>query len=224
MSTVFDHDASGLEVRPPDVGGLEVSTKVQIAQGLETFIGYDALEVVNNGQDGIDGTKTDGFTEETERNPRGKKLWLILAGVSLLLVIVGAVLGLGSRHSHRAPVKTPEASATPEASGKPPGSSNSPPNAVYATSGIGVTGWWTGSSSFTIRLIYQGHDGDLRLMRYHSGDGTWSALAKLTSTNAKLGTPIAASCFNIPFFFFTPVTNSNVSLVEQSSSSLITCY
>ncbi|KAH0526808.1 hypothetical protein TsFJ059_010089 [Trichoderma semiorbis] len=211
MSTIFDRDASGLEVRPPDVGGLEVSTKAQIADGLEIFGGYDGLEVVNNGQESIGGIKADRFIEETERKPRRTKLWLILAGAALLLVIAGAVLGgvLGSRHSHKAPLETLGASATPEASVKPPSSSDPPPNAVYATSGIGVTGWWTGSSSFTIRLIYQGHDGDLRLMRYHSGDGKWSTLASLTGTNAKLGTPIAASCFNIPFFFFTPVTNSN---------------
>ncbi|KAK0761409.1 hypothetical protein N5P37_006359 [Trichoderma harzianum] len=221
MSTIFGRDASGLEVqlpdigglevRPPDVGGLEVSTKIQIAQGLEAFSGYDGLEVVNNGQNGIGGTKTQDFIEETEPKPRRKKLWFILAGVALLLVVVGAVLGgiLGSRHNHKAPAKTRGASATPEASGKPPGSSDPPLTAVYTTSGIGVTGWWTGSSSFTIRLIYQRHNGDLRLMRYHSGDGKWSTLANLTGTRAKLGTPIAASCFNIPFFFFTPVTSSN---------------
>lgn len=223
MNTIFDRDGSGLEVRlpdvgglevrPPDVGGLEVSNKAQIAQGLEAFSSHDGLEVANNGQDG--GIKAEEFIEETERKPRRKKLWLILTGVALLLVIVGAVLGgvFGSQHSHKAPAKTPGVSATPEASGKPPGSSDPPPNAVYTTSGIGVTGWWTGSSSFTIRLIYQGHDGDLRLMRYHSGDGKWSTLANLTGTKAKLGTPIAASCFNIPFFFFTPVTNSNVSVL-----------
>ncbi|KAJ4854846.1 uncharacterized protein T069G_10404 [Trichoderma breve] len=211
MRTIIDRDDTGLEVRPPDVGGLEVSTKAQIAQGLEAFRGYDGLEVVNNAQAGIDGIKTEGFIKETERKPRRKKLWLVLAGIALLLVIVGAVLGgvLGSRHIHKAPTETPGVATAPDASGKPPRSSDPPPNAVYATSGIGVTGWWTGSSSFTIRLIYQGHDGDLRLMQYHSGDGKWSTLANLTGTNAKLGTPIAASCFNIPFFFFTPMTSSN---------------
>lgn len=215
MRTIIDRDDTGLEVRPPDVGGLEVSIKAQIAQGLEAFRGYDGLEVVNNAQAGIDGIKTEGFIKEPEPKPRRKKLWLVLAGIALLLVIVGAVSGgvLGSRHIHKAPTETPGIATAPEASGKPPRSSDPPPNAVYATSGIGVTGWWTGSSSFTIRLIYQGHDGDLRLMRYHSGDGKWSTLANLTGTNAKLGTPIAASCFNIPFFFFTPVTSSNVSLV-----------
>ncbi|EHK18003.1 uncharacterized protein TRIVIDRAFT_226121 [Trichoderma virens Gv29-8] len=220
MSTIFDRDTSGLEVRPPDVGGLEVrtpdigglevSTKAQLAQGLEVFRGYDGLEVINNGADGNSGIKTEGLIEETERKPRKKKLWFILAGVALLLVIVGAVLGgvFGSRRNHKTPVETPGASATPEASATPPASSG-PLNAIYAGSGIGVTGWWTGSSSFTIRLIYQGQDGNLRLMRYHSGDGKWSTLATLTDTKAKLGTPITASCFNIPFFFFTPVTSSN---------------
>ncbi|KAL7932961.1 hypothetical protein V8C35DRAFT_66923 [Trichoderma chlorosporum] len=217
MSTIYDHDASGLEVRPPDMGGLEVrppdvgelevSNKTQFAQGLETFHGYDGLEAINNGQNDIGATKPEDFIE---RKPRGKRRWLILAGIALLLAIVAAVLGgvLGSRQNHKTSVEKPGASATPEASPKPSNSSD-PPSAVYASSGIGVTGWWTGSSSFTIRLIYQGQDGDLRLMRYHSGDGEWSMLAKLTDTKAKLGTPIAASCFNIPFFFFTPVTSSN---------------
>ncbi|KAL7942615.1 hypothetical protein V8C42DRAFT_354739 [Trichoderma barbatum] len=204
MSTILDRDASGLEVRPPEVGGLEVSTKAQLAQGLEVFRGYEGLEGVNNGPDDSCGTKTEGFIEETERKPRREKLWLILAGVAMLLAIVAAVLGgvLGPRRNHKTPAETPEASATS------PASSDSP-NAVYLSSSIGVTGWWTGSSSFTIRLIYQGQDGNLLLMRYHSGDGKWSTLAILTDTKAKLGSPIAASCFNIPFFFFTPVTSSN---------------
>lgn len=221
MSTIFNHDAAGLEVvQTPYVADLEVSTKTQFAQGLEVVRGYDGLEVVNNGPDGI---KTEGFIQGDGRSPRRKKLWLIVGGVVLLLVVVAAVVGgvLGSRHSHKTPAPTPDTSATPPASSSSPSSSSSssdpppsnPPNAVYASSGIGVTGWWTGSSSFTIRLIYQGEDGNLRLMRYHSGDGKWSTLATLTGLNAKRGSPIAASCFNIPNYFFSPVTSTNVSPV-----------
>jgi hypothetical protein len=114
-----------------------------------------------------------------------------------------SVLGLRLNNT-KTPTKTPQASATP------PATSSTPANAVYATSGIGVTGWWTGPSSFTIRLVYQGTDGYLRLMRYHSGDGNWSTLATFSDANAKLGSPIAASSYSIPFYCFSPITSSNV--------------
>ncbi|KAL6898211.1 hypothetical protein GGI43DRAFT_428447 [Trichoderma evansii] len=179
MSVICDRDPCGLGVRPPEdglevwspeVGGLEISNRVQVEQALELR----------------------------------KKPWLIrvLTGVALLFVIVAAVLGvvLGLRLNNR---------THSESSTTPPASSSKPTNAVYANSGIGVTGWWTGPSSFTIRLVYQGQDGYLRLMRYHSGDGKWSTLATFSDAKAKLGTPIAASCYNIPFYCFSPITSSD---------------
>ncbi|OTA08629.1 hypothetical protein A9Z42_0003280 [Trichoderma parareesei] len=188
--------------------GLEVSTNAEVEQGLEVFHGDDGLQVVNLGLDGIGGeSKSEAQIKEPERKPARKKLWLIIAGVVSLLVIVAAIVGgvVASRHRY---TSSPSASSTPSASPTPSKPSSSP-NAAHERSGIGVTGWWTGSSKFNIRLIYQGQDGNLRIMGYHSGDGNWSTLATLKDTKAKQGTPIAASCFNVPVFYFTPVTSSN---------------
>lgn len=235
MSVIYDRDPCGLEVRPPedglevwapDVGGLEVLSRVQVEQALEVFRGYDDLEAVDPSPSHISRIKTESYIDETEQkqNPLSKRPWLIivLSSVTLLFVIVAAVLGvvLGLRlnsNNNSSNNKTP--SETPRASTTPPASSSKPASAVYASSGIGVTGWWTGPSSFTIRLVYQGHDGYLRLMRYHSGDGKWSTLATFSDAKAKLGTPIAASCYNIPFYCFSPITSSDVR--EKSPSMLI---
>ncbi|PNP41792.1 hypothetical protein TGAMA5MH_06385 [Trichoderma gamsii] len=223
MSVIYDRDPCGLEVRPPeeglevwapDVGGLEVSTREQVEQALEVFCGCDDLEAVDPSANGFVRVNTESFIEKPEQESSDehlrKKQWLILtlAGVAVLFIILATVLGivLGLRlnnSSSKTPTETPRASATP------PATSSKPANAVYATSGIGVTGWWTGPSSFTIRLIYQDQHGYLRLMRYHSGDGTWSTLAIFSDANAKLGSPIAASSYNIPFYCFSPITSSN---------------
>ncbi|PTB76445.1 hypothetical protein M440DRAFT_1333822 [Trichoderma longibrachiatum ATCC 18648] len=190
--------------------GLEVSTHAQVGQGLEVF-GDDGLQVVNFGLDSIGGDpKGEAQIKETERKAARKKLWLIITGIVSLLVIVAAVVGgvVASRHRHTSSSAGSQASSTPSPSSipsKPPSS----PNDADARSGIGVTGWWTGSSSFNIRLVYRGQDGDLRVMGYHSGDGNWSRLATLEDTKAKRGTPIAASSFNVPVFYFTPVTSTN---------------
>lgn len=232
MSVIYDRDPCGLEVRPPedglevwapDVGGLQVSTRVQVEQALEAFRGCDDLEAVNPSSSGIARVNTESFIEEIEQkqSPPNKKPWLILvlAGVALLFVIVAAVLGVvvglrlnnnsnnNNDNNKTTPAESPQASSTTT----PPISPSKPANAVHAGSGIGITGWWTGPSSFTIRLVYQGQDGYLRLMRYHSGDGKWSTLAIFSDARAKLGTPIAASCYNIPYYCFSPITSSDVS-------------
>lgn len=222
MSVIYDRDPCGLEVRPPEeglevwapeVGGLEFSTRVQIEQVSEVFRGCDDLETVDLRANGFVKINAESFNEKPKQNlsdeQSTKKQWLILvlSGITLLFIIVATVLGivLGLRlNNTKTPTETPQASATP------PATSSKPANAAYATSGIGVTGWWTGPSSFTIRLVYQGQDGYLRLMRYHSGDGNWSTLATFSDANAKLGSPIAASSYNIPFYCFSPITSSNV--------------
>ncbi|KAH0490997.1 hypothetical protein TgHK011_002443 [Trichoderma gracile] len=219
MSSMSDCDAPGRQVvqRADSPPGLEVTTNAQVEQGLEVLHGDDGLQVVNFGLDGIGGdSKNDTQIKEIERKPPKKKLWLIVAGVVSLLVIVAAVVGgvVASRHRHTPSATSPDGPAGPQASSTPSASlpaskPSSSPNAAYERSGIGVTGWWTSSSSFNIRLVYQGQDGDLRMMGYHSGDGNWSTLATLRDTKAKLGTSIAASSFNVPVFYFTPVTSSN---------------
>lgn len=222
MNSISERDAAKLPMghQRAYYPGLEVSTNAQVGQGLEVFRGDDGLEVVNFGLDAVgSGSKNEAEIKESERKePVRKKLWLIVAGVVIsLLVIAAAVAGgvvASRRHGHKSATTRPDDSAGSQPSSTPSTSSNSSssPNAAYARSGVGVTGWWTSSSSFNIRLIYQGQDGDLRLMRYHSGDGKWSMLATFEDTKAKRGTPIAASCFNVPVFYFTPVTDSNVSL------------
>ncbi|KAL7804740.1 hypothetical protein V8C44DRAFT_342808 [Trichoderma aethiopicum] len=212
MNSMSGRDTAGRQIvqRVDSPPGLEVSTHAQVGQGLEVF-GDDGLQVVNFGLDGIGGdSKSEAQIDETERKATRKKLWLMIAGVISLLVIVAAVVGgvVASRHRHTSSSAGSQASSTPSpssTSSKPPSS----PNDAHARSGIGVTGWWTGSSSFNIRLFYQGQDGDLRVMGYHSGDGNWSKLATLEDTKAKRGTSIAASSFNVPVFYFTPVTSTN---------------
>ncbi|KAL9488804.1 hypothetical protein ACSS6W_001081 [Trichoderma asperelloides] len=235
MSVIYDRDPCGLEVRPPedglevwapDVGGLQVSTRVQVEQALEAFRGCDDLEAVNPSSSGIARANTESFIEEIEQkqNPPNKKPWLILvlAGIALLFVIVAAVLGvvvgLRLNNNKTTPAESPQASSTTTT---PPVSSSKPASAVHANSGIGVTGWWTGPSSFTIRLVYQGQDGYLRLMRYHSGDGKWSTLAIFSDARAKLGTPIAASCYNIPYYCFSPITSSDVEIFYLNDQNMI---
>ncbi|KAL7798574.1 hypothetical protein V8C37DRAFT_368331 [Trichoderma ceciliae] len=203
MSTTLsqlDHDAAGLEVvQRPDHAELEVSTKPHFAHGLQVFRGDEGLEVASNGSAGVGNTETGDSNKE--REPRRKMPWLIAAAIVFLLVVVGAVLSgvLVSRHNH-------ETRTTPNATMTPSSTSSSP---IYAGSSIGVTGWWTSTSDFSIRLVYQGGDGDLRLMRYNSGQGNWSTMTTLTDLDAKLGSPIATSCFNSTLFFDSLVTGDN---------------
>ncbi|KAK1253067.1 hypothetical protein MKX08_004254 [Trichoderma sp. CBMAI-0020] len=188
--------------------GLEVPIRVQVEQALQVFRGCVDLEAMDPSANGFVRINAESLIEKYEqsspdRQPRKKKwLILVLSGVALF-VIVAAVLGLRlNNNNSRTPAETPQAFATP------PATSSKPSNDVYVVSGIRVIGWWTCPSSFTIRL-YQQQNGYLRLVRYHSGDGNWSTLTIFSDTNAKLGSPIAASSFNIPFYGFSPITSSN---------------
>lgn len=202
MRVIYDRDPCGLEVQPPEdglevwppeVGGLQVSTRVQVEQALEVFRGCDDLEAIDPNSSGIARANTESLIDKIEQEPNKqprKKPWLILVliGVALLFVMVAAVLGivlglrLNNKNNNNNDNKTPS-----EPSTTPPASSSKPFNAVYASSGIGVTGWWTDPSSFTIRLVYQRQDCHLRLMRYHSGNGKWSTLATFSDAKAKIG-------------------------------------
>ncbi|KAK6448336.1 hypothetical protein FP744_10004586 [Trichoderma asperellum] len=209
MSTTLHHDIGGLEVVPgsdlntegleavhnPDHDGLEASTKVQTAYGLEV-VDKDG----STNMDNIEGGK--------QHNPKRKRLWIIVAAVVLVLVIVGAVVGgvVGSQNSHKT-LATPSSSSTPSSSTSAP-SSSATASSVYASSGIGVTGWWTSQSDFSIRLAYQGSDSYLHMMQYNSGDDGWSAMTILTNLDVKKGSPIAVSCFNSSIFFDATVNSA----------------
>ncbi|KAL7924018.1 hypothetical protein ACQKWADRAFT_288555 [Trichoderma austrokoningii] len=201
-----DHNAAGLEVAPNHgYDGLEASPKVQTAYGLEA--------VSKDGSNNMDNIK--GPRWGKTHSPRTKRLWLIVAAVVLVLVVVGAVVGgvVGSRSSHNTR-PTPSSSSTPSSSTSAP-SSSATASSVYASSGIGVTGWWTSDSDFSIRLAYQGDDSYLHMMQYNSGDDDWSAMTILTELDIKKGSPLAISCFNSSIFFNAAVdSNTNFTQIE----------
>lgn len=203
----------------PYVAELEAPTRTQAAHGLQVFHGDDGLEVASNSTVAMGGAKSEVFSEENEPKQRRRMWCFIIAGVLLLVVIAVSVVGgvLGSRYNHRTPT-TSNATATTSSATSPaipsasPSTTSSP---VYASSSIGVTGWWTGASSFSIRLVYQGEDGYLRLMQYNSGDSSWSTMTTLTTLDARLGSPFAISAFNGTLFFNRPVISTNVSRIAS---------
>ncbi|PTB38099.1 hypothetical protein M441DRAFT_29503 [Trichoderma asperellum CBS 433.97] len=155
-----------------------------------------------------------------QRSPRRKRLWIIVAAVVLLLVVVAAVVGgvVGSRHQHK--TTTASNSSNPSSDSSPTSSSTSSstpsstpsstsPNAAYSSSSIAVTGWWTSTSSYSIRLFYQGKDEHLRLIGYDSTDGMWSTVTTLTGPTLRLGSPIAACNYNSTLYFSSAVTSTN---------------
>lgn len=148
---------------------------------------------------------------EQKTDPQRKRLWLIVAAVVLVLVIVGAVVGgvVGSQNSHKT-AATPTSSSAPSSSTSAPASSTTT-SSIDASSGIGVTGWWSSDSDFSIRLAYQGDDSYLHMMEYNSGDNGWSTMTILTELDMKQGSPIAMSCFNNPVYYNSQVTSDNVS-------------
>ncbi|PNP47474.1 hypothetical protein TGAMA5MH_01295 [Trichoderma gamsii] len=219
MSTTLSHDSEGLEVVPGSdnnveglevahnhgFDGLEASPKVQTAYGLEA--------VSKDGSSNMD--NIEGARWSKSQNPRRKRLWLIIAAVVLVLVIVGAVVGgvVGSRSNHKA-LATPSSSSTPSPSTSAPSSSTTA-SSIDASSGIGVTGWWSSDSDFSIRLAYQGDDSYLHMMQYNSGDDDWSTMTILTNLDVKQGSPIALSCFNNPVFSNSdPNSDNNYTQIE----------
>lgn len=215
MSMTLNHDSEGLEVVPgseltaeglevvhnPDLNGLEASAKIQAAYGSEAM-GKDGSSNMDN---------IEGVRWNKPNNSKKKRLWIIVAAVVLVLVIVGAVVGgvVGSRNSHKT-LATPSSSSTPASTTSAP-SSSATASSVYAASAIGVTGWWTSQSDFSIRLGYQGDDDYLHMMQYNSGDKDWSTMTILTNLDMKKGSPIAISCFNSSIFFNAAVNSDSVS-------------
>lgn len=229
MSKLPDYESAGPGA-PSESGysALEVSHRLSGAGAPEVYGAYDGLEVVNGDMIGVGSEvklDTGAAIEEQspQKSPRRKKLWIVVAAVVLLLVVVAAVVGgvVGSRHQHS--TTTASTSSNPSSdssttsssiSSSTPSSTPSPtsPNAAYSSSSIAVTGWWTAASSYSIRLFYQGKDGNLRYIGYDSTDGMWSTVTTLTGPSLRLGSPIASCNYNSTLYFSSTSTATNVSL------------
>lgn len=215
MSSTLNHDSEGLEVVPGsdhNAEGLEVVHN-QGFDGLEASPKVQTAYVDAMSKDGSDNMENvEGARWSKTHSPRRKRLWLIVAAVVVVLVIVGAVVGgvVGSRNNHKTLAAAPGSSSAASSTTSAP-SSSATASPVHAGSGIGVTGWWTSQSDFSIRLAYQGDDSYLHMMQYNSGDDDWSAMTILTNLDVKLGSPIAISCFNSSIFFNSAVNSDSVS-------------
>ncbi|KAL6812894.1 hypothetical protein GGI42DRAFT_313168 [Trichoderma sp. SZMC 28013] len=210
-------ETSGPGVLPEvDASGLEVPNTLG-DPGPEHFRGYDGLEVVNgdllNESNKIkaENEAASAIGHNTpQKTARKRLIWIAVAVGILVVVIVAAVVGgvLGSRHHHDSSASSASSSPTSSASSTP--SSSPSPNAIYSKSSISVTGWWETTSSYNIRLAYQGNDGLLRMIGYSSDDEKWSTVSTYHADPApKMGTSIAVCCYNSTFYSNSKATSSN---------------
>ncbi|QYT04847.1 hypothetical protein H0G86_011750 [Trichoderma simmonsii] len=203
-----------------DASRLDGSNTLGDAGAPELFRGYDGLEVVN-GDLLNESNKIKAENEATpsighntpQKNARRRLLWIAIGIVILVVVIVAAVVGgvLGSRHHHDSSASSKSSSTpTSSASSTPSSSSSSSPSAIYSKSSLGVTGWWETTSSYNIRLAYQGNDGQLRMIGYSSNNDKWSAVSTYNvDPEPKMGTPLATCCYNSTFYSGGKVTSDN---------------
>ncbi|KAK1254112.1 hypothetical protein MKX08_008107 [Trichoderma sp. CBMAI-0020] len=222
MSTLPSYESAGPGA--PSEGGysaLEVSHRLSGTTAPEVYGAYDGLEVVNGNM--IDASNkvkvdTEAAAEEPlpQKGPGKKKLWIIVGAVVLVVVVVAAVVGgvVGSRHHNSTTTASTSSdpsstSSSPSSSTPSPTPSSTSPNAAYSSSSIAVTGWWTTTSSYSIRLFYQGKDGHLRLIGYDSTDGMWSTVTTLSGPDVKLGSPIATCNYNTTVYFGSAVNSGN---------------
>ncbi|KAL6901279.1 hypothetical protein GGI43DRAFT_404450 [Trichoderma evansii] len=193
-------EATGPEVLP------EVDASENGTAAPEPFRGYDGLEVVtDNLSDSRVKTKAEKEaamaiegTMPQKNSRRRRIIWIAIAAVVLVVVVVAAIVGgvLGSRHHHNSAT-----SSTP---------SPSSPNSIASNSSIAVTGWWETTNQYNIRLFYQGNDEQLRMISYSSNDDKWSTVATYhTDPPPRMGTPLAASCYNSTFYFKDEVNSTS---------------
>ncbi|KAH8125760.1 hypothetical protein ACSS6W_005687 [Trichoderma asperelloides] len=204
-------EATGPEVLP------EVDSSGNGTAAPELFRGYDGLEVVADDLPGS-GVKTKAENEAVpaielptpQKNARRRRIiWVAVAAVVLVVVIVAAVVGgvVGSRHHHNSAASSRSSSAPSSPSSAP---SSSSPNSIARNSSIAVTGWWETTSQYNIRLFYQGNDGQLRMTGYSSSDDKWSTVATYqTDPPPRMGSPLAASCYNSTFYFKDEVNSTS---------------
>lgn len=209
-------EATGPEVLP------EVDASENGTAAPELFRGCDGLEVVT---DDLSGSRVETKAEKEavtaiegttpqKISRRRRIIWFAVAAVVLVLVVVAAVVGgvLGSRHHHNFAASS-NSSSTPSPSSTP---SSSSPNSIAPSSSIAVTGWWETTSQYNIRLFYQGNDEQLRMIGYSSSDDKWSTIAAYhTDPPPRMGTPLAASCYNSTFYFKDDVNSTSVNLLAS---------
>lgn len=190
----------------------------------ELFRGYDGLEVATNDLPGSgvkikpenEAAPTIESTTPRKNTRRRRIIWIAVAAVILAAVVIAAVVGgvLGSRHHHNSAASSRHSSAPSSPSSIP---SSSSPNAIASNSSLAVTGWWETTSQYSIRLFYQGNDGQLRMTGYSSSNGKWSTVATYqTDPPPKMGSPLAASCYNSTFYFKDQVNSTSASLASLS--------
>ncbi len=114
-----------------------------------------------------------------------RSLWItVCVAVVLLVVILGAVLGTQlHKGSGSAPALPGPAIPDPV-----------PVSTIRPNSGLGVTGWRSGTD-FNIRLLYQSNDGYMRLVGSNSKFGNWTV--PLALAKAELGTPLTLCSFHV---------------------------
>lgn len=122
-------------------------------------------------------------------------LWLVLAVVCLVIIIVIIAAVLGARIHDITPTQT--STITIAVTMTVTATASATPTSIRQNSALGVTGWRAGSD-FSIRLFYQGDDSFLRLVAFESTNEMWSSPSAFVKT--KLGTPIAASSFDVGAF------------------------
>jgi hypothetical protein len=203
--------------------GLEVSNRLDGAGAPEVFRGYDGLEVATDdlpderAKIKVENEAASAIKHRRpQKNARRRIIWIAVAAVVLAVVVVAAVVGgvLGSRHHHNSSASSRSSSIPSSPSSTP---SSSSPNAIYSKSSISTTGWWETTSSYNIRLVYQGTDEQLRMIGYSSDDNKWSTVATYRANPPpRMGTPIAVSCYNSTFYFKDVVNSTSVSHASHS--------
>ncbi|KAL7910536.1 hypothetical protein GGI35DRAFT_370992 [Trichoderma velutinum] len=210
-------ETAGSAVLPEvDASGLEVSNRLGDTAAPEVFRGYDGLEVVASDLPG-EGIKIKAENKATpaighntpQKYARRRLIWIAVAIVILVIVVVAAVVGgvIGSRHHHDSSAPSRSSSAPSSPSSTP---SSSSPNAIHSRSSLSITGWWETTSSYNIRLVYQGNDEQLRMIGYSSDDDKWSTVATYRADPPpKMGSPIAVCCYNSTFYFKDEVNSTS---------------
>jgi hypothetical protein len=178
-------DPAGLEVAGiPDPAGLEVAepaTTYPLKRPSDSAVEKEVYGTVAVAQPKFTSTPGEG-------NPQRRRLWIV-GIIAVALVVLGTILGaiLGTQLHHTAP----DASTTTP-------SPRPSPTAIRHNSALAVTGWRNGAD-FSIRLFYQGDDGNLRVSAFESTTQSWGSPTLFVK--ARSGTPLAASSFNIAAFF-----------------------